>query len=93
MRGEPQPIQVRGLYHDGVWTDEMRHIEINRSVSDAVSYGLGIMNVTPAGIRYVPFQAVVSPLPTCTLAKAVRASIGVSEPELALVDSDYVRAE
>lgn len=85
--------ELVGGFDYSAWIDEFRHVEIDRHISDAVSYGLGVMNVSSTGIRYVPFQAVVSPPPTCTLAKAVRACVGVSEPELALVDSDYVRAE
>lgn len=75
------------------WFDEFRHVEFNRHVSDALVYGLRAMNVTTTGIHYVPFQSVVRPPLTCTLAKAVRAGIGIPEPELAKVDSDYVRAE
>lgn len=81
-----------GAFDYSVWIDKFRHVEFDRHVSDALVYGLGAMNVTQNGIRYVPFRAVVSSPSSCTLAKAVRACVGIPEPELAKVDSDYVRA-
>lgn len=82
MRDELQPIQVRGLYHDGVWIDEMRHVEINRSASDALVYGLGVMNVTPAGIHYVPFDTIARAPKVSTLAKAVCTGLQVVPPDI-----------
>lgn len=83
MRGESQPLEVQGHYLGGTWFDD--------HINDAMAYGIGSFSITPDGIYYVPFQSVVRPPSTCTLAKAVRASIGIPEPELVKVDSDYVR--
>jgi hypothetical protein len=90
MRGESQPVEVRGLYHNGFWIDEckdfnLHHVELMLHGVTPVTY------VSADEARHIPWRHLIGPRTKNVVRHYVCSALQTTVPELDKFDSDYVR--